>query len=154
MSFQKHTKAFGDLLVANSLIYDKGYKDIPRLQECILVLPEVIKLLKKKLKVSKDLQVILRPIRAVDYLGRFCVGNIIELDPRTDSLLESIEVLCHEFVHAEQYHLGKLVESDDGDFLWMGQEVKASYMDLPWEKEAYLRAPKLTKTICKHLNII
>lgn len=153
MSLQKHTKAFGDLLVANSLLYGKEYKDTPLLQESIEVVSKIIPFLKKKLKVSKKVKVVLRPIRGDGNLGRFCDGNIIEIDPRTESLFETVEVLCHEFVHAEQHNLGKLTWGRDGELRWMKKTVEGDYMDLPWEKEAHERDKILASMVCIHFRI-
>jgi hypothetical protein len=153
MSYQKHTKAFGNLQVVNSLLYHKAYKDVPSLAEKIDLLSRIIPFLRKKLKVSRNLQVVMRPIRGDDMLGQFCEDDIIEIDPRTESIYECVQVLCHEFVHAEQHHLGKLTWGDDGQFLWKKKKIEADYWHQPWEKEAHERDQILASMVCIHFRI-
>ncbi len=66
-----------------------------------------------------------------------------------------LETLCHELVHAEQYHQGRLkTEWIDRDFqdVWMGSAVKASYTQRPWEIEAWARQVELADLVVDQLG--
>jgi hypothetical protein len=62
---------------------------------------------------------------------------------------ESIEVLCHEVIHMEQYSSGDLVY-DNNFIIWKGDKMELNskeYMDRPWEKDAFDRQSQLIKSV-------
>ena len=65
------------------------------------------------------------------------------------SRCESIEVLCHEVVHMEQYSSGDLVY-DNNVIIWKGERIELNskeYMDRQWEKDAFDRQSQLIKSV-------
>ena len=74
----------------------------------------------------------------------------------------ALEVLAHELVHAEQYHLGKLKKKFSQRKGWMhywngelgnkGTTYKA-YRDQPWEQEAWTRQAGLAEKVSVALEI-
>ena len=74
----------------------------------------------------------------------------------------ALEVLAHELVHAEQYHLGKLKKKFSTRKGWMhywngelgnkGTTYKA-YRDQPWEQEAWTRQAGLAEKVSMALEI-
>lgn len=77
-----------------------------------------------------------------DDIAGFCdydkeEGVTIGINPNL-SRTEICKTLFHEMVHAKQYIKGELVSGiGRKPSRWLGKEVKADYMDLPWEREAY-----------------
>lgn len=62
---------------------------------------------------------------------------------------ESIEVLCHEVVHMQQYISGDLVYNNNF-IIWMGDKMELNskeYLDRPWEKDAFDRQSQLIKSV-------
>ena len=62
---------------------------------------------------------------------------------------ESIEVLCHEVIHMQQYSSGDLVY-DNNFIIWKGDKMELNskeYMDRPWEKDAFDRQSQLIKSV-------
>jgi hypothetical protein len=62
---------------------------------------------------------------------------------------ESIEVLCHEVIHMQQYSSGDLVY-DNNFIIWKGEKIELNskeYMDRPWEKDAFDRQSKLIRSV-------
>jgi hypothetical protein len=62
---------------------------------------------------------------------------------------ESIEVLCHEVVHMQQYVSGDLVY-DNNFIIWKGNKMELNskeYMDRPWEKDAFDRQSQLIRSV-------
>ena len=62
---------------------------------------------------------------------------------------ESIEVLCHEVIHMQQYGSGDLVYSD-GNVLWKGETIELNskeYENRSWENDAFTRQKELIKSV-------
>ena len=62
---------------------------------------------------------------------------------------ESIEVLCHEVIHMQQYSSGDLVY-DNNFIIWKGNKMELNskeYMDRPWEKDAFDRQSQLIRSV-------
>jgi hypothetical protein len=62
---------------------------------------------------------------------------------------ESIEVLCHEVIHMQQYTSGDLIYNN-GNITWKGETLELNskeYENRPWEKDAFSRQTQLIKTV-------
>lgn len=70
--------------------------------------------------------------------------------------LQIAEVLAHEFIHVEQYALGKLGQyirpSGEYGWLWEGKKNRCKYDNQPWEIDAYNRQKPLANKIIDILN--
>lgn len=155
MGMSRSVVKHGELEVDTRLLASRSFKSFSGLTDTIGVLQRAIPILRRHLSVSKDLTVVLRPIKD-GVQGQWCldIGPVtkewIEIDPRRPSIALIVETLCHEFVHAEQYHTGKLSMRKEGP-VWMGSlyQYETShttydqYRDQPWEKEAYDREQPL-----------
>lgn len=71
----------------------------------------------------------------------------IELDGSTEHDMEQLLTwLAHEFVHLKQFYRIELYDMTDGTTQWKTKRYKlnnTSYLDSPWEKEAYRLETKL-----------
>lgn len=71
---------------------------------------------------------------------------IVSINPRM-TIKEIVATLFHELVHAKQYIKGELVNRDGKPSKWRGKifqnHFSIPYIDLPWEKEAYLLEEKM-----------
>ena len=73
---------------------------------------------------------------------------------------QTMEVLAHEMVHAEQYHEGRLSHTfQQGKFLWLwhgktfrNRRVYAAYREQPWEQEAFDRQTMIADWVMADLN--
>jgi hypothetical protein len=66
---------------------------------------------------------------------------------------ESIEVICHEVIHMQQYSSEDLIYNDNG-ITWKGETLSLNsqeYMDRPWEKDAFDRQTQLIMSVKKSL---
>lgn len=66
---------------------------------------------------------------------------------------ESIEVLCHEVIHIQQYTTGNLIY-EDGFVIWLGEPIELNsreYEQRPWENDAFLRQGELIGNVEKVL---
>lgn len=97
------------------------------------------------------------------FSGRYWnTSNLVELSPRL-SIMQVLQVMAHELVHAEQYNTGRLMpELDKSKGRWVdiwegkvhsgrGTTYKA-YRSLPWEVEAYSREKGLAKQVAEILQ--
>ena len=120
--------------------------------------------LKRHLSYDSGVVIRITPIRSRNVNGRYWErSKLVELDSRLGSM-QTLEVLAHELVHAEQYHTGKLKSSDLGLKIWDNttyanrtnyRSVKGykKYRDLPWEVEAWDRQSVLANQVLTDLNI-
>lgn len=116
---------------------------------------------RKLLKFGKDVKFRVAPIKKRDVTGRYWPkSKIVELDSR-QSPENALLGLAHELVHAEQYYQKRLVSKFDRKqgwvSLWNGEKNKSkgstfsSYMNQPWEIEAYGRQEELVKIVHKKM---
>lgn len=82
------------------------------------------------------------------------IDAIIHIDPLVEHFtpFARVELICHELVHIEQYKLGWLSYTDDNEFAWFGrpfprQKNHVDYINFPWERDAYRRAPQLARQV-------
>lgn len=129
--------------------YGKQYNTkAPRV---IDVVKKALPLLRTKLSFSDDVVVRVAPIKQEQTNGRYWAGSkIAEIDCRLTAK-QAMEILCHELVHAEQYHTGKLTDRTSKHSMWMGQMYECAdsttnykrYRAQPWEVEAFGRQKEL-----------
>lgn len=120
------------------------------------VVRKAVPVLRKLLDFDEDVKFRIAPIKG-KYSGRYCHSNrMVELDCRMKWDM-ALEVLCHELVHAEQFHTGKLDTTTDKYGRWVsvwhgnrhdnkGTTYNA-YRNQPWEKEAFERQAELAKKV-------
>jgi hypothetical protein len=116
--------------------------------------------LRTRLNVSDDVEVIVRPLKKDSLRGRyFPKEKLIEISCRL-SAAQALETYCHEMVHAEQYNEGRLSWTRAGSNwlqVWHGRPWKSprnfnEYLALPWEVEAHARAPILAALVVESLK--
>lgn len=134
-----------DVTVSLSAIYTHGV-------EVATVAAKAMPVLRKLLSVSPAVTVRVAPIKAKAVNGRYWSGQkLIELDCRLP-WDKALEVLCHEMVHAEQYHTGKL-DHDGRNYRWNGSvnsnrgTTYNAYREQPWEQEAFRRQAELATKV-------
>ena len=101
------------------------------------------------IKLTKDL-------KGKENVYGFChiIGNLgrpkefcIELDGSIEHDMEQLLTwLAHEFVHLKQFYRIELYDMTDGTTQWKTKKYKlnsTSYLNSPWEKEAYRLENKL-----------
>lgn len=69
---------------------------------------------------------------------------------------EAIKIICHELIHLQQYHSGRLIIKN-GMVTWQGTTeeldswMQVSYIARPWEAEAFQEQGKLSEKVSKVL---
>jgi len=100
-----------------------------------------IKTLYELVNIPKDIKIHFRPIRNIALIGQYVsTTHTVEIDPRKGKIDELLSTVCHELVHAEQYHENRLT-SDHKFFYWGGEKHRYTlsndiYFNFPWEIEA------------------
>lgn len=117
---------------------------------------KALPVLKRMLNVPHNVKVRIAPIKARNVNGRYYnSAKVAVIDCRLGAR-KALETLCHEMVHAEQYHTGRL--SGVGGNIWNGQLIRnrgttyAAYRALPWEEEAFLRQAGLARQVLEELG--
>lgn len=139
-----------DVLMSLSAIYNPRYK--ARAAEVAVVVKKALPVLRTLLSISEDVVVRVGPIKAKGTNGRYWNGSkVCEIDCRLP-WDKALEVLCHEMVHAEQYHTGRL-EQVGSVHKWNGSlndnkgSTYKAYRDMPWEREAWARQAELAQKV-------
>lgn len=119
---------------------------------------KALPVLKRMLNVPHNVKVRIAPIKAKNVNGRYYNGaKVAVIDCRLGAR-KALETLCHEMIHAEQYHTGRL--SGVGGNIWNGQLITnrgttyAAYRNLPWEEEAFARQADLARAVLEELGEI
>jgi hypothetical protein len=71
------------------------------------------------------------------------------------SLSKMLYTLAHEMVHVKQMAKGQYTYTRKGRTFkqyWLGKRVKASYLDRPWEIEAFQRENLLVEKLLEHVE--
>jgi hypothetical protein len=71
------------------------------------------------------------------------------------NIVKMLYTLAHEMVHVKQMARGQYRhETKRGSVhhYWMGKRVNASYIDRPWEREAFSRESILVETLSAHVS--
>lgn len=139
-----------DVVMSLSAIYNPRYKS--RVAEVVVVVKKALPVLRTLLSVSDDVVVRVAPIKSKGVNGRYWDGSkTCEIDCRLP-WDKALVVLCHEMVHAEQYHTRRL-EQTGRAHLWNGSlntsqgSTYKSYREMPWEQEAYDRQAGLAQKV-------
>lgn len=117
------------------------------------------------LNFSDDIRIRIAPIRTrkgCKYSGRYIHdNNLVEIDYRIKPD-QALLVLAHELVHAEQFHENRLQSKFDRNmgwaYYWNGTRWNdkstsyESYLNQPWELEAYERQTKLVEQVCQLIS--
>jgi hypothetical protein len=147
------------LVMSLSAIYNKKLQKQAR--EVAVVVNKAMPVLKTLLSLPDDVTVRVAPIKARATNGRYFNGpRVAEIDCRLD-WAKALEVLCHEMVHAEQYHTGRLEKTwarTGWTHKWNGSisfnkgTTYKAYRDQPWELEAWSRQAELAEQVCTILE--
>ena len=138
---QKVIKLADGIFGTTAAVYGAAYRNHTKKHFPIVIY--AVQHLRKVLKTRGDEPIIFKPIRgSVDGL-HFPIGNRIFVDPR-GSTSNTVRIIAHELVHAEQHFLGKMQVGITGFRIWEGQEYRYprsqnEYYTQPWELEAYAR---------------
>ena len=133
-----------DINISTSIKYGylKSYLNVAREYE--QKLEKVKHRFSEILELPSNISIALKPIRSPHIVGRYNGdANIAEIDIRKGNIDDGLLTICHELVHAEQYHIGTLY-SDEKYFYWKGKKYLRSKLDesnkkLPWEKPAEIK---------------
>lgn len=156
------SKRLTDIKVANNVVvayatyYNK--KNYNRLKYMLQLLEKAMPILSTELSLPQDMTIRICNIRSKNTGGQyFGYCKLLELNVDcSDPLL----FLCHELVHAEQYHTGKLTQGGMwfSEQRWQGKIYEQpknysfnQYMNFPWEKEAYARETDLKKLVLRRM---
>lgn len=124
----------------------------------VAVVKKALPVLRTLLDVPKVIDIRIAPVKGNSTGRCYYGGSDIELDCRM-VWDQALEVLAHEMVHAEQFHTGRLewVDSKRYGTVYKYNGVKydkisntqsyASYLELPWEKEAFGRQKELADKV-------
>lgn len=113
---------------------------------------------RKIMDLPDSLNFIIRPMGGKYNGGYNFRYKQIGLDPRRSNIGTILSTLMHELVHAEQYHTGKLTQTNLRTQLWNGEAVNnkgttyEAYRKLPWEAEAFARQEVLAKQITEMIE--
>lgn len=78
----------------------------------------------------------------------------IVLDSKA-TLSNTLQTLCHEFVHVKQFLTGKLSYNGEGGFNWCGMAFcpkKTDYYSRPWEIQAFSQETLLFRRATEHFE--
>lgn len=143
-------------------LYGKNKKAVREMAE---MTDRALMVLRKFMKLPKNLRVLLRPLRGSTN-GQFTMSQqLIELDVTRVKWRQFFTDLCHECVHAEQYATGVYdLEYNRSLRKWMfrwGKDYHAvdtavnpskdydAYLASPWEVEAFRRENELAGRLMK-----
>lgn len=126
------------------------------------VVQKAMPCLRQLLNLPKNVVVRVGPIKARGINGRYINGsNLAEIDCRL-MWDKALVTLCHEMVHAEQYHTGRLssayVRSKGFVHTWNGSldynkgTTYKAYREQPWEVEAFDRQNELADKVNEMLG--
>jgi len=130
-----------NMWVSMGAMYGKKYAE--NSEAMVEIVLKHIDAIKEQLDVAEDVAVRICPIRKKTTAGRYLPeSKVVELSCKWE---ETLEVLSHELVHAEQHHQGRL-SKDGNQPVWNNQVFKSfnpknykEYRNLPWEQEAFNR---------------
>lgn len=133
------------------------YQHTARANGVVEMMVNALPVLKRIMDLPSDVTIRVAPIKARNTNGRYWNGErLAEIDCRL-STRKALEVLCHEMVHAEQYHTGRL--DNNGKYhLWQGVvnynrgTTYSAYRDQPWEEEAFARQAELARIVLEELG--
>lgn len=132
--------------------YLKQYRK--RAEDVAYLIDRIIPHMRKLLKLPDNIKFQVRPIARRAENGRYNHSlNLVEVDPRYNSLGTIMETIMHELVHAEQFHTERL-KNYGRNFIWMnssnyvgiGKDYE-EYRARPWEMEAFDRQADLAMAI-------
>jgi len=129
------------ITAATSIRYGKYKCLFNKVKKLDKIIESNIKTLYELINMPKDIRIHFRPIRNVLLIGQYVsTTHTVEIDPRKGKIVELLAKVCHELVHAEQYHENRLT-SDDKFFYWHGEKHSYTlnydiYCNYPWEIEA------------------
>lgn len=159
MSYYSDRSVAPGITMSLSAIYNKRMNRQAKIVK--LVVQQALPCLHKLLDIPKNVAVRIAPIKARGTHGRYINGeNLCEIDCRL-SWDQALEVLCHEMVHAEQYHTGRLGHTVDRRgpvHMWNGSieynrgSTYKTYRQQPWEIEAFSRQKELADKVNEMLG--
>lgn len=107
-----------------------------------------------------DIEVIILPEKNMKNAMGYCVHGETNREfeliiQKGLSLYNLISTVCHEMVHVKQYSRGELRSNKFGKMKWKAKIIsdETSYMDLPWEKEAFKKEHKLAIQCFEEINV-
>jgi len=130
-----------NMWVSMGAMYNKKYAE--NSEAMIQIVLKHIDAIKEQLEVAEDVAIRICPIRKKSTAGRYLMeSKVVELSCKWE---DTLEVLSHELVHAEQHHQGRLGKIgkqpvwNDVVFKQFSPKDFKEYRNLPWEQEAFDR---------------
>ena len=123
--------------------------------QAVKIVALALPILKEVLDLPPDLRIRLASLKG-QWHGRYNSANKTAVVDYINTKVSTLEMLCHELVHAEQHHQGRLkVKRVAGQWvsLWHDEPVRASYRNRPYEKEAYARQVELRELVIQRVGI-
>lgn len=109
---------------------------------------EVVALCVKKLMPrmkTLDITVELQNIDALGYCLEETPREFVLSIQKGLTISDLVSTICHEMIHVKQYARREL-KNVNGRTLWKKKDyTNVSYMECPWEKEAYAKEAKLAQ---------
>lgn len=121
------------------------------------IVVKALPVLKRMMKIPADVTIRIAPIKARSTNGRYFSGERLAVIDCRLGWKKALEVLCHEMVHAEQYHTGRLANNGYAHY-WNGQlntnrgTTYSAYRNQPWEEEAFGRQAALAAAVLEELG--
>lgn len=139
--------------IADSILYGRYQRHKDQAKKVFNLIDMAMPHARKLLDLPDNINFVIRP-NGGKYNGSYNYkGRRVNIDPRRENLGTILSTICHELVHAEQYHTGRLSKSGIATSLWNGEAVKnkgttyKAYRNQPWEIEAFDRQEDLAKQI-------
>jgi hypothetical protein len=148
----------GSILVTSSSWY--GNDTRVRTRQLAPIADKTFQIVKRYLHLPSDCKVVIGRIRSNHILGQyFSDKKEAWVDPRSDNISKMIDTICHELVHANQYHSGMLKQGHEPTFHWEWDNKKFKnttkhyiYHNWPWEIDARERGAWLAAIVYKELG--
>lgn len=144
--------------VAYASYYGKRKTSVMQL---VRLVQDAMPVLRKLLNFPGDVTVRIGGIKG-RVQGRYFSSERVAVIDASLPIRKALETLCHELVHAEQYHTGRLsrmyvagkgfVDAWHDEAVFNKGTTYKAYREQPWEVEAFSRAPELAAAVQKELT--
>lgn len=146
----------------HAALYSYGGKHRAKTKVMAALIEEALPHFRNLLTISDKIAFRVAPIKG-RFSGKYYSSeDLVEISPRL-SIMQVLQVMAHELVHAEQYFTGKLkpeLDKSKGRWvdIWEGEvhngrgSTYKAYRALPWEVEAYAREKPLAKEVAAILQ--
>ena len=152
-----HTKTDTAFTYAASIKYGYLKQWYPWSQDIMKIMQMAIPIARDMMDLPAYLNIHMGPLQKPHAVYQHTMRKVT-IDPRKAKTLgRPLISLCHELVHAEQFHQGRM-SLGIRTLQWMGKPIKMELRDYekykaqPWEAEAFEREVILAKTIAEKIK--